>query len=89
MKKHTQIYFDYFGYDTTDFVCCEVCGIKAVDINHIDPRGMGGSKSKDIIENLQALCRSCHIKFGDKKQYKEFLKDTHKKFMEEHSNPNK
>jgi 5-methylcytosine-specific restriction endonuclease McrA len=45
---------------------------------------MGGSKSKDIIENLQALCRSCHIKFGDKKQYKDFLKDTHKKFMEDY-----
>jgi 5-methylcytosine-specific restriction endonuclease McrA len=84
LKKHTAIYFNYFGYDTTDFVCCEVCGVQSVDIHHVEARSMGGSKTKDVIENLMAVCRSCHIKFGDKKQYKEFLKDTHKKFMEDY-----
>jgi 5-methylcytosine-specific restriction endonuclease McrA len=39
---------------------------------------MGGTKTKDVIENLQALCRECHIKYGDRKQYKEFLKEKHK-----------
>ena len=38
---------------------------------------MGGSKLKDNIENLQALCRQCHIDKGDKKQYKALLKTVH------------
>ena len=38
---------------------------------------MGGTKEAENIDNLQALCRSCHVKYGDKKEYKEFLKDIH------------
>ena len=38
---------------------------------------MGGTKKADVIENLMGLCRKCHIEYGDKKQYKEFLKDIH------------
>jgi 5-methylcytosine-specific restriction endonuclease McrA len=43
------------------------------------PRGMGGNPKgdKDLITNLQALCRACHVEMGDKKQYKEFLKEKH------------
>jgi 5-methylcytosine-specific restriction endonuclease McrA len=77
MKKHTKIYMLYFGYDTSDFISCEVCGDKAVDIHHIECRGMGGTKEADKIENLQALCRKCHEKFGDKTRYKEFLQEIH------------
>lgn len=40
---------------------------------------MGGNNNADVIENLMACCRECHIKYGDKKQYKEFLKDIHEK----------
>jgi 5-methylcytosine-specific restriction endonuclease McrA len=29
---------------------------------------MGGTKKKDVIENLVACCRQCHILKGDKKQ---------------------
>ena len=36
-------------------------------------------KDKDTIENLMGLCRKCHIEYGDKKKYKEFLKDIHAK----------
>ena len=39
---------------------------------------MGGSKKKDTFDNLIAVCRECHLKYGDKKQYKEFLKEKHK-----------
>ncbi len=77
MKKHTKLYLSYFGYDQSDFIPCEVCGYKAVDIHHIECRGMGGSKEADKIENLQALCRECHVKYGDKKDFKEFLQDIH------------
>ena len=71
----------YFGYDESDFIPCEVCGLKAVDINHIDARGMGGSKTKDTIDNLQALCRECHTDFGDKKKYKDELKAIHNRLL--------
>lgn len=70
MQKHTKIYLKHFGYDVTDFIGCEVCGCRAVDIHHIEPRGMGGSKKADTIENLMALCRECHFSLGDRKQHK-------------------
>ena len=79
MQKHTQIYLQGMGYKKTDFIPCEVCGSQAVDIHHINARGMGGSKTADVIENLMGLCRKCHIEYGDKKQHKEFLKDIHAK----------
>ena len=62
MKKHTKIYYNYFNYDICDVILCENCGAVAVDIHHIEPKGMGGSKTKDFIENLIALCRTCHEK---------------------------
>ena len=62
MKKHVKIYRDYFKYHIAEFVGCEVCGKPATDIHHVDNKGMGGSKTKDYIENLIALCRSCHNK---------------------------
>lgn len=77
MKKHTKIYMDFFGYGIEDYVPCEVCGNRAVDIHHIDARGMGGSDNKDVIENLMGLCRSCHVELGDKKQHIDYLKQKH------------
>jgi len=77
LKKYTKTYLDFFGYDITDFVPCEICEAKAVDIHHIDCKGMGGSKEKDTIQNLMALCRLCHNLKGDKKQYINELKEIH------------
>lgn len=78
MKKHVKVYLDHFGYDIACFIPCENCGKQAVDIHHIKARGMGGSKQMDVIENLQALCRKCHLDYGDKKQWVDFLVDKHK-----------
>jgi len=77
MKNHTKVYLKGMGYDTTDWIPCEVCQAQAVDIHHIEARGMGGSKQADTIENLMALCRQCHNEYGDKTQYKEMLKARH------------
>ena len=79
MKKHTRIYLDYFGYCEDDVIVCEIpeCNSVAVDINHLQCRGMGGSKTKDYIENLMATCRFHHEFYADKKQYKEFIKQIH------------
>ncbi len=81
MRKHTKIYLENFDFDECDYIPCEVCGSPADDIHHIEARGMGGSKTKDYIENLQAVCRTCHIRYGDKKQYKEMLKEIHLKYI--------
>jgi 5-methylcytosine-specific restriction endonuclease McrA len=77
MKNHTKVYFKAFGYDTNSWIACEVCGSTAVDIHHIESRGMGGSKHADTIENLMALCRTCHTAYGDIKEHKERLQATH------------
>lgn len=77
MKPYQKTYFKYFGYDEHDTIYCEVCGAIANDIHHITARGMGGSKHRDNIENLMALCRKHHEELGDKKQHKDFLIITH------------
>lgn len=77
MVKHKKIYCDFFGYDEGDYIKCELCNNQAVDIHHICCRGMGGSKTKNDIKNLVALCRVCHSKFGDKKGWKYHLQFYH------------
>ena len=71
------------GYDETDFMPCEITGRKAVDIHHIDCRGMGGNPtgSKDRIEELQAVTRETHLKYGDKKEFMSFLYKKHYIFL--------
>lgn len=81
MKKHTKIYFNHFGFSGYEFIPCEICGAKAVDIHHICARGSGGSKEKDSISNLMALCREDHERYGDKKQHLVFLIEKHENYM--------
>lgn len=63
------------------YIPCEWndCGAPAVDINHIDPRGMGGSKLKDDLENLAGMCRHHHEEFEAGKIDKEELRRQHLK----------
>lgn len=72
----------HFDFGIEDFIPCEVCSRRAVDIHHIEARGMGGSNKKDHIENLMAVCRECHNKYGDKVDYKPMLKEIHKKYLD-------
>jgi len=80
MKPYTKVYLNHFGYTIADFIPCEVCGKKAVDINHIEAR----SRRKDLlneISNLMAMCRECHIEKGDKKHFKQELQEIHNKLL--------
>jgi len=46
---------------------CELCGIsskeKALEVDHIEPRSLGG---KDELSNFQALCYTCNAQKGNK-----------------------
>jgi len=86
MKKHTKIYMDFFGYCKDDLIISELSNTQAVDIHHIEPKGIGGSKGKDVIENLIALNREehniAHNKVRGKKLPKEYFKKKHKEFIQ-------
>jgi 5-methylcytosine-specific restriction endonuclease McrA len=81
MKKHVKIYIEHFKYALDDFIPCTTCGSKAVDIHHIQRRGIGGSKNKDYIENLAALCRGCHDKAERNKEFNQQVKEKHLKLL--------
>ena len=83
MKNHTKVYLEYFGIDEEDpYIPCEICNQRSVDIHHIRARGMGGSKKKDDITNLMALCRNCHIQYGDIQEMVITLQELHNKVIE-------
>lgn len=89
MKPHTKIYLKFFDYGLEDFMPCEICRCQAVDIHHIESRGMGGTSKKDEIENLIGLCRTHHLRYGDVVKYKDYLKEIHKQFMERYGTGSK
>ncbi len=84
VKQHIKVYLTAFYplHGDGEFIPCEVCWKKAVDIHHIDARGMGGTKREDRPEDLMALCRYDHIKYGDKVQHVDFLRKKHEEFMQ-------
>ena len=76
MKPYTKTYLAHFGYSEADFIPCECCGNKAVDIHHLESRSIAKAKI-NLIDNLMALCRECHNKaFGS---FNEELKLIHRK----------
>tara|TARA_R100001086_G_scaffold199785_1_gene115963 strand:- start:994 stop:1266 length:273 start_codon:yes stop_codon:yes gene_type:complete len=83
MKKYIKNYLLFFDYDECDFIKCEMCNARAVDIHHLVARGIGGTKCDNINEvpNLIALCRSCHIKAENNKEFNKQCKITHLKNM--------
>lgn len=81
MKPYIKTYLYYFDYALDDFIQCEICGKRGSDIHHILARSIRKDLQNDII-NLQCLCRACHLEYGDKKQYYEFLQEIHNNFMD-------
>ena len=72
---------DSMGYDPTEWIPCEVCEKTAVDIHHIYRRGMGGNDNADSVENLMALCRRCHVEYGDYPYLVKSLQEIHERWM--------
>lgn len=73
-REHIKNYFEAHGLDIGDTLTCEVCSKPAVDIHHIQPKGMGGSKRLDGEENLIVLCRDCHNQAHESKLSKDYLR---------------
>jgi len=78
MIKYKKIYLDSFGLDETDFIACEISGKRAIDFHHIIGRG---KKGEDRVENLMAVTRENHVKYGDKKHYMVLLLNTHRNYL--------
>lgn len=75
---------EFFDFGEQDFIPCEICGRRANAVHHIECRGMGGSKNKDVIENLMGVCQEHHDEYGDKKQYKQYLKEVHNNYIKKY-----
>ena len=78
MKKHTKVFLDYWGYIREDVIPCFGCDKgQAVDVHHLERRQAGGNKKgdKDVPSNLIGLCRSCHTRADENKDYNELMKD--------------
>lgn len=82
MKSYTKVYLQFFGLTTADFIPCEVCGMRSVDIHHIKARSLH-SKLLNEIKNLMALCRVCHDRYGDRIGDLDFLQQIHDEKMKE------
>jgi len=66
---------DYFGYGIDDWIPCEIDNKKCIDVHHIDGRGKG----KNVIENLIGVCRECHVKCHESKEFNEKAREIHLK----------
>mgnify|MGYP003654955377 CR=1 FL=1 len=74
MKNHTKIYLKALGYDTCDFMPCEITGGRGVDIHHIVNR-------ENRIENLMLLTREKHAELGEIKSKMCYLLQNHMIFL--------
>jgi predicted restriction endonuclease len=72
---------DFFGYGMEDFVACEVCDGKTIDIHHINGRGKG----KNVIENLMGLCREHHNMANTKSLTRKQLQELHNLVIKAHT----
>ena len=71
---------EVFGIEPNE-ILCEITGEIANDLHHIESRG----RRKDLefeLTNIMAVTREVHNFFGDKKAYKDWLKEVHLNYLE-------
>jgi HNH endonuclease len=78
VKNYVKTYLKYFGFDESDFIPCEDCGARSVEIHHLEPKSIAKAK-ENLIDNLCAVCRSCHDKAHNSRAFNEELKLIHRK----------
>ena len=71
---HHDIFRKFYNLAEDEYVQCALCQRQAVDIHHIDIKGMGGSQGKEHITNYIPLCRTCHTNAHAGLFCKDFLK---------------
>lgn len=74
MIKYKQIYLDYFGLTTADWIACTWCKVSAIDFHHGIFKSQGG---KDVIENIIPVCRHCHTHAHSDKEFNNHLINEH------------
>lgn len=78
MQKHVKIYMTHFDYKGEEYIPCEICKGKSVDIHHVNGRGVG----KNVISNLMALCRTCHNEIHNTSKYtRQEIQNIHNEFL--------
>ncbi len=70
-------YLKFRGFGEQDLIMCDSCHKeRGNDVHHIQFRSQGGA---DEPENLIILCRLCHDKAHDSRQFNNYLKQLIKK----------
>lgn len=62
---------------------CELTGRPYAHVCHIDASGMGGRPSTNVIENLMALHPVIHLVTEGRREWKEWLRLQHARYLED------
>jgi lipid II:glycine glycyltransferase (peptidoglycan interpeptide bridge formation enzyme) len=82
MQKHTEIYLNHFHLHQGEVIVSEISGTtNGINIHHLDSKKMGGSDTKDYIENLCAITITEHELCHRYKEYNEYVKKIHELFL--------
>ncbi len=87
MQSYTKKYMDHFGFDISDYIPCELelhdlgCTGKSTEIHHIRGRGPDFT---DNVNNLIALCRSCHNVAHSSAELTEMVQKVHNAYIKQH-----
>lgn len=73
MKSYVKLFLEYHNLQGERIICWSCDKSEAVDVHHIQNKGIGGSKLLDKIENLIPLCRICHEAAHNEKLSKDIL----------------
>lgn len=78
-------YMDYFDLSHDEYVPCEICGARGIQVHHISYRSHHGKKTlkeQENITNLMMVCYKCHKDIHDHNKYRRIdLQEIHDVFL--------